>query len=108
MRPAPRANCAHPAWKVRSLRGSLATSHREKMEQWCGKAGVNWHEVITHLRPTNDVTAEISMFSISHVANGSDQNSNQVFYLLCNTLSTIKNNYPHVTGACMQSDGAGC
>ena len=51
-----------------------------------------------HLQPTNDVTAEISMFSISHVANGSDQNSNQLFYLLCNTLSTIKNNYPHVTG----------
>lgn len=73
-----------------------------------GKAGVNWHEVIMHLLPINDITEKISIFSIIHIANGSDQNSNQIFYLLANTLSTIKNNYPHITGAYMQYEGAGC
>ena len=48
------------------------------------------------------------MFSINHVANGSDQNSKQIFNLLANALNVIKNNYEHINGAHTQCDGAGC
>ena len=68
----------------------LACSYREKIEQWHGKAGINWHEIIVHLRTTNNEESEIKMFSITHVANGSDQNSNQVFHLLDNALTFIE------------------
>ena len=60
-----------------------------------------------HLKTANDEESEIKKNFITYVANGSDQNSNQVFHLLANALTVIKKNYEHINGACEHSDGAG-
>ena len=39
----------------------LACSDREKMEQWHGKAGMNWHKIIVHLRTKNNEEFEIPL-----------------------------------------------
>ena len=69
---------------------------------------MSWHEIIVNLRTTSNEESEIKMFSITHAANGSDQNSNQVFHFLSNTWTVIKKNYEHVSGACAHLDDAGC
>ena len=43
----------------------LAYSHGEKIEQWCGKAGTKWHEIIVRLRTANNEESEIKKCFLS-------------------------------------------
>ena len=89
--------------------------YREKMEEWYGKAGMHWHEAVVFYKDGSnddgggdDDDGNMQKMSITHIAEESKQNADQVFYLIADIMRKAKEAVPHLTEAYLQSDRAGC
>ncbi|KAL9961697.1 hypothetical protein ACROYT_G030694 [Oculina patagonica] len=83
----------------------LPLHFREKSAEFYGKRGINWH-VTAVIRKTQECSLSVDVFV--HVYDSCDQNQITVASITQNTLFTLKELYPELTGVYLRSDNAGC
>ncbi|KAL9956431.1 hypothetical protein ACROYT_G037906 [Oculina patagonica] len=83
----------------------LPLHFREKSAEFYGKRGINWH-VTAVIRKTQECS--LSVYVFVHVFDSCDQNQITVASITQNTLFTLKELYPELTGVYLRSDNAGC
>ena len=84
---------------------SLLHFYREKIEERFVKDGMPCHESIFFKRVES---SEVQKFTVTHVADESDQTATQLHFTMSDLLKQIKTQFSSVTKATIQSDNAGC